>query len=151
MKSINKEDYYFSVSENTKRDFIKYAPKINPNHIFTIPLGIKDNLKPSTANEEILKKYNINKKYIFSLCAINPRKNLIRIIRSFFNFLEKNNINDMVFVLGGPNSEDFIEKFNSEISDYKDKIIKIGYVADEDLHYLYSASRNQKIYFEREF
>jgi|GEM_PF-1864494 len=140
LKSINKEDYYFSVSENTKKDFIKYAPKINPNNIFVVPLGIKDNLKPLTINKEILKKYNINKRYIFSLCALNPRKNLIRIIRSFFKFLEKNNIDDMVFVLGGPDSEDFLEKFNSEISEYKDKIIKIGYVADEDLPYLYSCA-----------
>lgn len=140
LKSINKEDYYFSVSENTKKDFIKYATQINPNNIFVVPLGIKDNLKPLTINKEILKKYNITKKYIFSLCAINPRKNLIRIIRSFFKFLEKNNIDDMVFVLGGPDSEDFLEKFNSEISEYKDKIIKIGYVADEDLPYLYSCA-----------
>lgn len=140
LKSINKEDYYFSVSENTKIDFIKYAPQINPNNIFVVLLGIKDNLKPLTINKEILKKYNINKRYIFSLCALNPRKNLIRIIRSFFKFLEKNNIDDMVFVLGGPDSEDFLEKFNSEISEYKDKIIKIGYVADEDLPYLYSCA-----------
>ena len=140
LKSINKEDYYFSVSESTKRDFIKYVPSINPNNIFVVPLGIKDNLKPLTINKEILKKYNINKRYIFSLCALNPRKNLIRIIRSFFKFLEKNNIDDMVFVLGGPDSEDFLEKFNSEISEYKDKIIKIGYVADEDLPYLYSCA-----------
>ena len=140
LKSINKEDYYFSVSENTKKDFIKYVPQINPNHIFTIPLGIKDNLKHLNINKDILNKYNITKKYIFSLCAINPRKNLIRIIRNFFKFLEKNNINDMTFVLGGPNSEDFIEKFNTEISEYKDKIIKIGYVSDEDLPYLYSGA-----------
>ncbi|TXJ44175.1 glycosyltransferase family 1 protein [Brachyspira aalborgi] len=140
LKSINKEDYYFSVSENTKKDFIKYATQINPNNIFVVPLGIKDNLKPLTINKEILKKYNINKRYIFSLCALNPRKNLIKIIRSFFKFLEKNNIDDMVFVLGGPDSEDFLEKFNSEISEYKDKIIKIGYVADEDLPYLYSGA-----------
>lgn len=44
----------------------------------------------------------------------------------------------MFFVLGSPNSEDFIEKFNTEISEYKYKIIKIGYVSDEDLPYLYS-------------
>ncbi len=141
LKSINKKDYYFSVSENTKRDFIKYAPQINPDNIFTIHLGIKDNLKYLTINKKILNKYNITKEYIFSLCAINPRKNLIRIIRSFFKFLEKNNIDDMVFVLGGPNSEDFMDKFNTEISQYKDKIIKIGYVSDEDLPYLYSGAK----------
>lgn len=140
LKSINEKDYYFSVSENTKRDFIKYANQINPNHIFTVPLGIKDNLKSVTINKEILNKYNITKKYIFSLCAITPRKNLIRIIRSFFKFLDNNNINDMVFVLGGPDAEDFMDKFNTEISQYKDKIIKIGYVSDEDLPYLYSGA-----------
>ncbi len=135
----------FAVSENTKSDLLKYNPQINPNNIAITYLGIDNKFKPKDLNfiNNILKKYNIpqNKKYVFSLCTIEPRKNLIRIIRSFFKFLEKNNIDDMVFVLGGSNWKNFIEQFNEETSQYKDKIIKIGYVSDEDLPYLYSGAK----------
>ena len=143
-QSVRDNNYIFAVSENTKKDFLKYNPKFNPNNIITTHLGVdnKFNPKNSTDVNNILNQYNIpkDKKYVFSLCTIEPRKNLIRIIRSFFKFLEKNNINDMVFVMGGTSWGHFIEKFNTEISEYKDKIIKIGYVADEDLPYLYSGA-----------
>ena len=143
-QSVRDNNYIFTVSENTKTDLIKYNPEFNSKNITVSYLGKDDRFKPKNIEncKNIINKYNIpqNKKYIFSLCTIEPRKNLIRIIRSFFKFLEKNSINDMTFVLGGPNSEDFIEKFNTEISEYKDKIIKIGYVADEDLPYLYSGA-----------
>ena len=71
---------------------------------------------------------------------IKSKKEFNKNYKKFFQVFGKNNIDDMVFVLGGPDSEDFLEKFNSEISEYKDKIIKIGYVADEDLPYLYSCA-----------
>lgn len=141
---VRDNNYIFAVSENTKKDFLKYNPQFNTKNITVTYLGKNDRFKPKNIEDckNIINKYNIpqNKKYIFSLCTIEPRKNLIRIIRSFFKFLEKNNINDMVFVMGGTSWEHFIEKFNSEVSEYKDKIIKIGYVADEDLPYLYSCA-----------
>lgn len=141
---VRDNNYIFAVSENTKKDFLKYNPQFNTKNITVTYLGKNDRFKAKKFEDSknIINKYNIpqNKKYIFSLCTIEPRKNLIRIIRSFFKFLEKNNINDMVFVMGGTSWEHFIEKFNSEISEYKDKIIKIGYVADEDLPYLYSCA-----------
>lgn len=49
----------------------------------------------------------------------------------------------MVFVLGGGHWNYFIEKLEQEIknlSDCRDKIIKIGYVDDEDLPALYSGA-----------
>ena len=47
--------------------------------------------------DSILDKYNIpkNKKYVLILCTIEPRKNLIIVIITFYQFLKKN-INDMV-------------------------------------------------------
>lgn len=139
-----KNNYCFTISENTKNDLLKYRLNFNPNNITTIYNGIDNKFEPKNSNiENILKKYNIpqNKKYIFSLCTIESRKNLIRIIRTFFRFIEKNNIRDTVFIMGGSSWENFIEKFTAEIEEYKDRIIRIGYVADEDLPYLYGEAQ----------
>ncbi|WP_300368247.1 glycosyltransferase family 1 protein [Brachyspira sp.] len=136
-------DYYFANSNNTKKDFIKYYPNINPDHIYVTYLAANNNFyNRKINNNDILEKYNIpkDKKYMFTLCTTEPRKNLIRIIKTFYYFLEKNNINDMVLVMGGGDWEHFMNKFNYEVKEYKDKIIKIGYVDDEDLPYLYSNS-----------
>ena len=80
---------------------------------------------------------------MFSLCSLEPRKNLIRSVRTFIEFIKKNNIDDMVFILGGGHWDQFIGKLESEIKDlgkYKDKIIRAGYIDDEDLAPLYSGA-----------
>lgn len=148
INSINEKDYYFAISKHTKNDFIKYVPNINPEHITVIPLStaqpyniVEDRLQIDNVKE----KYNIpkDKKYIFSLCTIEPRKNHIFAIKNFIEFIKRNNIDDFIFVMGGGHWEHFIAKLNEAIDnldDYKDKILKIGYVDDEDMPALYSGA-----------
>ena len=144
LKSFTSNDYCFSNSEYTKKDFLKYCPWLDAKKITTIPLSTNQPYQPNkTLTAAIRKKYNIpaDKKYLFSLCSLEPRKNLIRAVKTFIQFIEKNKIDDLVFVLGGGAYEGFIERFEKEVPDYakyKDKIIRAGYVDDEDMNALYS-------------
>jgi len=146
--TLNGNDYYFANSEYTKQDFMKYCDKLNPKHITTTLLGANENFYPVTDCELIDKiktKYNIpkDKKFVFSLCTIEPRKNLIFAVKNFVKFIDDNNIDDLVFVMGGGHWQTFLDLLDKELSgtkDYEDKIIKTGYVDDEDLAALYSAS-----------
>ena len=145
LQSLNHNDYYFSVSENTKKDFIKLKPVIDPNKMYVIPLAASENFKPASdkAIKQARLKYQIpDGKYVFSLCTLEPRKNLLRIVRTFAAFLEKHQLKDWYLVLGGTHWKEFIDQLNQEIKQtkYLDKIIKIGYVEDEDLAPLYSGS-----------
>ena len=147
LKNINSKDHYFTVSEHTRKDFLKYCPQIDPNKIKTTLLACNENFK-LMAEDSIKKakeKYNIpsDKKYIFSLCTLEPRKNLIRAVKTFIQFIKKNNIEDLVFVLGGGQWDSFIGQLENEIDnlgEYKSKIIKAGYVDDKDLAPLYSGA-----------
>ena len=138
---------YFAISENTKKDFIKLLD-VNQDDIVVIPLAANDNFyqeKDVKKIKKVCSKYNIpnDKKYVFSLCTLEPRKNLIRAVKTFIEFIKKNKINDMVFVLGGAHWDSFIKKLESEIKDlgeYKDKIIRAGYIDDNDLAALYSGA-----------
>ena len=146
VKGTNKEDFYFSISEYTKQDFIKYVPAINPEHITTTLLACSEAFRPEPEKTKAsLQKYHLptDKKYIFSLCTLEPRKNLIRAVKTFIQFIEKNKIDDLVFILGGGSWKGFIEKLEKEVPDfdkYRDKIIKAGYIDDEDLAPLYSGA-----------
>lgn len=110
------------------------------------PLACDDSFKPRKENlSSIKRKYNIppDKHYIFSLCNLEPRKNLKRILKTFIDFIKKNRIGDLYFVLGGGITPGFGEKIEKTINDldtYGDKIIRIGYVDDEDLATLYSGA-----------
>lgn len=148
VETINKQDYYFADSISTRNDFIKYVPNINPENIVVTYLGANENFYHEENLEKINKvkaKYNIplDKKYNFSLCSLEPRKNLIFAIKNFIEFIKKNNIDDFVFVLGGGHWDKFLallEKEINDLDDYKDKILKIGYVDDEDLAALFSGA-----------
>ena len=138
----------FAISSYTKTDFLKHLPHLKPENIIVTPLACDERFKPANADEiaKARKKYNIpeNKKYIFSLCTLEPRKNLIRAVKCFANFISKNNIDDLVFVLGGAHWDAFIEKLENEIGsldeNIKSRILKIGYVDDSDQAALYSGA-----------
>lgn len=144
--SLNEKEYYFANSNYTKQDFLKFCPALDKDKITVIPLSTNIEYKPNKDKIQLTmakKKYNIpqDKKYIFSLCSLEPRKNLIRAVRTFLLFIEKHQIDDIVFVLGGSAYAGFIERFEKEVPKYKehkDKIIRAGYVDDEDLEILYS-------------
>ena len=148
VRQYSSDWYYFTNSECTRKDLLKYCPQIVKDKVFTALLACDENFNPADdkMQQYVKNKYNIpmDKKYVFSLSTLEPRKNLIRAVKTFIEFINKNNIDDLVFVLGGGHWDMFIDKLNSEIEnlgEYKDKIIKAGYVDDEDLAALYSGAQ----------
>ena len=146
VKGINQNDFYFAVSEYTKQDFVKYVPAIDKQKITVIPLAADSRFYQNKDNKNLQKvkeKYKIpfKKRYIFSLCTLEERKNLVRAVSAFISFIEKNKIEDLVYVLGGGTWDVFIGKLEKEVPNYHkytDRIIQAGYLADEDLAVLFS-------------
>ena len=129
----NYDDYYFTNSEHTKSDLLKYFPFIKETHIKTTLLGANENFYP-TAEKSL-----IGSKYVFSLCTLGKRKNLIFAIENFFTFIEKHSINDLKMVLGGGIWKNFEKELNISLKKYdKSKIILTGYIEEEELKKYYS-------------
>jgi glycosyltransferase involved in cell wall biosynthesis len=145
-------DYYFFVSEHSKKDFMRYADgRVDEKKMLVTHIGPSHNFVPLYDREKIrvtLKKYKINfypeNKYIFSLCSLEPRKNLLFTIKCYLRFIQKNKIQDLYFFLGGAAWDKFETVFKKEITsiddEYKNKIIRLGYVDDTDVNILYSNS-----------
>jgi len=151
LQTLNTDTYYFCISECTKRDFLDEFPeRLNKNKMFVTPLAASQYFFPNYDKNtliNILKKYKIaqkkDEKYIFSLCNIEPRKNLVFTIKCFINFIIKHKIDNICFYLGGGFYETYIKKFYEEIpllKDHRDKIVLLGYIDDEDINILYSNS-----------
>ncbi len=146
INSLTSHDYIFTISDWTKHDVIKILKAVDPKKVSTALLAANNTFYPDIDKEKhvaIRKKYQIplDKKYIFSLCTLEPRKNLIFTVKNFVEFIKKNQIEDLVFVLGGGAWESFIQQLDAEIDNleqYKAKIIKTGYIDDCDLASLYS-------------
>lgn len=149
MKDSENNIYGFSISQNTKEDFKPLVPVEVYNRIKVSYIACDERFKRCTDIDKInsiKQKYGIDseRKYIFSLCTLEPRKNLIRAVKCFVEFIMKNNIDDLVFVLGGTYWERFIDKLEREIDDlenYKKYIVRAGYIDDEDVPILYSGAQ----------
>ena len=143
IKSLNSNDYYICNSEYTKQDFLKHVPAIDKNKIYTSLLACENKFCTQSENiiNEAKEKLGIKGKYALCIGNIEPRKNQIRVVRTFIKFLEKNNIKDLSLVITGTNWSLYIDKVESEIPQkYLDKIILTGYVEDKYLPALYSGA-----------
>lgn len=139
-------DAYFTVSNFTAQDLIRYKPKAQETPMYTLYLGAQDHFKPCSDVEtiEMVKtKYHINTpKYFLAVSEITKRKNLPHLLQAFVRFLDNNNANDISLVLVGPVRSGYDEVAQSidGIEKYKDKIVQTGYADDEDLPVLYSGA-----------
>lgn len=144
MENYKDGDFFFFDSENTRKDAVRYFPKIVKENAAVALLAADKCFKPE--KEEVLvakirNKYNIpsGKNYVFSLCSLEPRKNVVRIVRSFLKFIEKNKIDDLVLLVGGAvwtSFEKILEK--ESIKWNKEYVVQTGYIDDDDLPVLYS-------------
>ncbi len=147
--TINQNDFYVTNSECTRKDVLKYfdikeenikTTLLGADATFTPPLnpnlsGNNTQLFPSAESQGAGKPT----KYVFSLCTLGKRKNLIFAIKNFFKFIEKNKINDLKLVLAGGVWEKFKKELTNTIGDFdQSKIEVLGYVKDEELPRLYS-------------
>lgn len=142
--NINEKDHYFAISEATKNDFCRLFPQMKPEQFTVAYLGKNERYRYiEKVDENIIKKYgmNMDTKYFFSLCTVEPRKNLIRSVRSFIAFIKKYNIDDLYYIIGGGKWNAFydslVEEFKGDTL-FTDRIKMIGYVDDDDLPHLYN-------------
>jgi len=151
IKSLNKDTYYFCISENTKNDFLRiFHAQLDSGKMFVIMNASALNFSPQYSKEILyakLKKYNINldanSQYILSLCTIEPRKNLLFAVKCFIEFLKMHQVDNLYFYLGGGHFSGYIDQLKQNISgfsEYQDKIIILGYVDDSDVNILFSNS-----------
>ena len=132
LRTLNGDDTYFAISENTKKDFCKYSSKVKPERVLVTPLAAGEEFSPqvgSEARSRLLSKYGIpaDKHYVLAVGGLDSRKNAARIVRSFIAFKEKDKIDDLILVVSGcrENKDDGVVLYRS-------------YIDGKDLPLLYS-------------
>ena len=137
-------DHFFAISEFTKQQFCDYF-NMHHDRISVVPLAadprtfylVEDQKRLITTRE----RYEIpNGEYILSLAALDPRKNLRRLIESFSNLLSETKRKDLYLVLAGeerPGITSVLKEMKSSIN-VREKVVFTGYIQESDLAALYS-------------
>ena len=142
-RSVKRASHVVAISEATKRSLVKYC-NADPKKISVVTPALDHSVFKPAAQEEIEQvkaKYGIDKPYILSVGTIEPRKNLVGLLRAFA--LVPPELSDKyALVLAG--GKGWLDTEINELYDELSKrmtIIRTGYVPTDDLPMLYSGSR----------
>jgi glycosyltransferase involved in cell wall biosynthesis len=149
LSRLDRDTWVVCISESTKNDLLNYlGNKIDPAKLVVTPLAASNNFyKVEDANEikNVLTKYSIptDKPYILSLCTLEPRKNIVQIIKAFVNLVQDEKINDLHLVLAGTKGWKFDAIFNEvkHVDVLRNKVFATGYVSKKDQAALYSGAK----------
>ena len=137
--AIKKSVKVLTVSENTKKDIIKYF-KVNPDKIEVIYNGVSEEFtkKDKKRMQYIYKKFNIqtNKKVLMYVGNLKPHKNLERLLEAYSNTKCKK---DTCLLLVGKAFENYnvLEDKEKELK-INNNVIHTGIVSQEELVDLYN-------------
>lgn len=131
--SCKRADKITTVSQFTKEELIKYL-HVPEEKIVVVPNGVDlEKFHANESKEEIMavtKKYNISRNYLLYLGTLEPRKNIVRIIKAYA--LLKTRLSDApLLVLAGRKGwmYDLIFQTVSDL-DLKDDVTFTGYIED---------------------
>ncbi len=143
-KLVKRADKIIAISKATKSDLI-FTYKTKPEKI-SVALNGKTSIKGNLSRNDIKvvmvkEKYNLPYKFILSFGTIEPRKNIVHTIKAFELFKSSQKGESYKLVIAGSsgwNSKAIEEKIES--SKYKEDIIRIVNVPEEDKEALYLLS-----------
>ena len=137
-RSAAKSDHIIAVSENTKKDILRFFKKAEPSKIKVIYEAADPHFKIIDDQEkltDIKKRYNLPDKFILFVGSLKYHKNLITAMEAFSKLKEK--VSDCSFVVVGRSSrrESRLKKMVTS-----QEIIYLGEVPSEDLVTIYNLS-----------
>jgi len=141
MKDYAKRSHHIiTVSENSKSEIIKYL-NVSEEKISVIYGGYADIFKLESddrLSSDVKRKYNITGNYLLYVGTLEPRKNLLGLIRAYAQSRAKD---DFILVLAGGKGWQYenIFKLVRELK-LENRIIFTGYVPENDLPGLYQGA-----------
>lgn len=133
--AVRRADKIISVSSHTRDDLIRIL-KVPPEKIVVIheaPTPLFQALDRKWAREQLKTRYGLEKKFLYHLGNIEPRKNLIVLLQAFVQVCRQID-NEYVLVLSGQPGW-LTGKLQRFLAGYpfKERILFTGYVPPEDL------------------
>jgi len=138
-RSILEADIVISISKGTAQ---KLEWFLGRKADAIVRPGIDDNLFYPVRREKVeafLRKKGIGRNYILSVSTLEPRKNIGTLIESFLELKEGGHLKDFKLVLVGDKGWKNREVYE-RIEKFKEDVIYLGYLPDEELPLLYSGA-----------
>lgn len=143
-RTVRRAARVIAPSEFTRRDLIE-TYGLSPERVHVTPLAAAPFFRPASATEieRVRQTYGIRGPYILAVGSIQPRKNLVRLLRAY-SHLRRKGLKDKLpkLVLAGKKAWLYGETLRAvERERLDDLVIFTGYVTERDLPALYSGAQ----------
>jgi glycosyltransferase involved in cell wall biosynthesis len=143
-RAVKKSFALLASSQYTKDEIIKFCD-VKENKIFPVLLAADEKFNSQKSIDKIgeaKRKYNLNKKYLFYTGSIFSRRHVSESIKAFEKLLD--NKLDYQFLISGDDLTCPVQGINQMIErvnkKYNNAIIKVDYVHEDDLLYIYQGA-----------
>ncbi len=140
-RAVARANHILADSEATRRDIVELL-EVPPEKVTVVYSGVEPRFRPTPeAAERVRAKYRLgSERFILSLGTLEPRKNFDGLVRAFSLAKQSGSIPHHLVIAGGKGwlYEGIFREV--EASPYHEQIHMIGFVDEEDLPALYSAS-----------
>ncbi len=135
-------DHIVAVSQHTKDDLLELFPKIHTDKVSVIGIGID---VPTVSGGEITKAqetYILTKPYILHVGTLEPRKNIVNLMRAFETVANSYELDHYDLVLVGAKGWGWkdVEREHQK-SSVKNRIKILGSIPDADKHALMAGAK----------
>ncbi|MDR4509746.1 MAG: glycosyltransferase family 4 protein [Candidatus Brocadiaceae bacterium] len=141
-RSIKTADRIIADSEATARDVKSYFG-ITPNKMEVLPCGINRSMFLPVCGEELdrkVKKYGIRHKYLLTVSTLEPRKNLVNVLRSYEALIRNSTIDHDLVIVGARGWKTSFLYKEVRLLGLEERVRFLGYVPEDDLPALYSGA-----------
>ncbi len=140
-KGALKADKIITVSQFSKKEMMDVL-NVSESKLAVIPLAVDYNqcfVRELQEQEKVMFKFSIKKPFFIFIGRLEDKKNIVRIIKAFNMFLNKTKSTCQLVLVGNPGFgyEKIINEINN--SPYKNQIIKLGWLSQEQVACLFSA------------
>lgn len=139
---ISSADAIITVSESTKRDLVaEYG--VSSERVTAVPLAIDEEINRSVTDDErhtVLSQYTIEKPYLLYVGTLEPRKNIVRLIKAFDQVKTDTGCDHRLVIVGkkGWLFDDIFAVVRDR--DLENEVVFTGFVPDEHLPAFYDAA-----------
>jgi len=148
--SARAADRIIAISAATRDDLLRYTG-VRPSKIAVIHHGVSERFRPindQTAIDAVLSRYGLRQPYFLYLGTVQPRKNLVRLIRAFASMMAGDHgtrhihRNEQLVIAGkrGWLTSEIEQVARQQFGANQDAVVFAGYVPDEDVPALLSGA-----------
>jgi glycosyltransferase involved in cell wall biosynthesis len=140
-RAVTKSRLVFTDSEWSRRDILRFFPRVEPERIRVVPAAIDSMFLEDPGEEEkerVRERYQIRSRYVLYAGNIKPHKNLERLIRAFGRLRKRSGNEDLKLIIVGEENQKYGSLRRSvEGAGVRPDVRFFGFVPDRTLAALY--------------